>query len=141
MSSKLQLNSLRRRIRLSILGAAFICAASVIVAFTAFLPPEGVTLAPGQVAPVDILAPRSITYESEVLTRLARQSAADSVRDVYDPPNPAVLRQQIQLARNVLDYIDNVRHDSYATAEQQQGDLGAMIAVHPNDDMMSKILA
>ena len=132
---------LGRRTALVILGAAFVFSATVIVAYSAFSPSGSVALAAGQVAPVDILAPRSITYESDALTRLSRQAASDAIRDVYDPPNPNVLRQQVQLARHILDYIDNVRHDTFATPKQQQADLGAINALHLTDDVSVKLLA
>jgi len=133
-------NLLTRRVALAILGTAFIVSASLIVAYAAFAPADGVALAVGQVAPTDILAPRSITYDSDVLTRLSRQAAADAVRDVYDPPNPSILRQQIQLARHILDYINNIRHDGYATPIQQRADLAAITALHLSPDVSSKLL-
>lgn len=114
---------------MAVLGTAFLIAATVIVAYTALIPAERIALGVGQVAPGDVLAPISLTYESEVLTRLARQSAADSVGRVYDPPNPGVLRQQIQLARNALDFINNVRFDTYATREQQLDDLSHLTSL------------
>src|SRR5947209_3685904 len=89
-----------RRITLAVLSAVFVISGSIIVAYTA-LTPSGVSLAVGQVAPDDILAPHSITYPSDVLTRLARQSAADGISAIYDPPNPTISRQQIQLARHI----------------------------------------
>ncbi len=131
---------LLRRIVLVALGILFIASASVIVAYSALAPSDGVTLAVGQVAPADIRAPRSLTYESEVLTKLARQAASDVVRDVYDPPNPGVLRQQVQIARLVLDFIDNIRHDSYATRSQQVADLKAISAIKVDDDLSLRLL-
>jgi putative nucleotidyltransferase with HDIG domain len=126
---------------LVILGAVFVVIGSVIVAYPALFPSGAVTLAAGQVAPADILAPRSITYESEALTTLSRQAAADAIRDVYDPPNPGVLRQQIQLARNILDYIENIRHDSYAKSGQQVTDLLAISGITLNEDLCLRLLA
>jgi hypothetical protein len=129
-----------RRVILIILGTAFIVSATAIVAYSAFAPSGSVALVAGQVAPADILAPRSVSYESEVLTRLARQAAADAIRDVYDPPNPNILRQQVQLARNVLDYINNVRHDTFASLAQKRADLAAINAVHLNQDIATRLL-
>src|SRR5215510_3592915 len=117
--SKVSRSALGRRAVLSFFGVAFVLSATGIVAYTALVPSGGVTLAVGQVAPTDILAPRSLTYESDVLTKLARQTASDAIREIYDPPNPSILRQQIQTARHTLDYVNNVRHDSYATPAQQ----------------------
>ncbi len=64
-----------RRIALAILAVVFVVVASALIAYNALVPGEGVELTAGQVAPVDIIAPRSITYDSDVLTRLARQAA------------------------------------------------------------------
>ena len=38
-------------------------------------------LSEGQVAPYDIVAPRQITYESQILTERARERAAQNVPD------------------------------------------------------------
>ncbi len=138
--SKLTENPLGRKVTLAILGIAFVATTSVLIAYNALVPVEGVELATGQVAPKDIIAPRSISYDSDVLTKLARQAASDAIQEVYDPPNPGVARQQIQLARHVLDYIDNVRHDSFATLVQQKADLEAITAFKVNDDMAASLL-
>jgi putative nucleotidyltransferase with HDIG domain len=129
-----------RQVQWALLGAIFLSAASAIVAFTTLTPAEPVTLNVGQVAPYDILAPISITYESEVLTRLARQAAADAVRDVYDPPNPSVLRQQVQHARKVLTYIENVRADPYGTLPQRIADLRAIEGFSFPDELPALLL-
>lgn len=110
---------LGRRVALVILGSAFVASATALIAYNALVPSEAVTLAVGQVTPQDILAPRSLTYESEVLTASARKLASDAVRDVYDPPNPSVARQQMQLARQLLDAIEAVRIDTEASPQQQ----------------------
>ena len=130
-----------RRVALAILGIAFVISAAALIAYNALAPSEGVTLSAGQVAPADIVAPRSITYDSDVLTQLARQAAADSIHDVYDPPNPSVARQQLQLARHVLDYIDNVRHDTYATLSQQVSDLGAITVLKLNPETATHLVS
>src|SRR5260221_7223496 len=125
---------------LSLLGVVFVLGATIIVAYSALVPSGGVTLAVGQVASSDILAPRSLTYDSDVLTRLARQTASDAIREIYDPPNPSILRQQIQLARHTLDYINNIRHDGYASTAQQTVDLEAINTLRLTDDMTGRLL-
>src|SRR5258706_8195225 len=138
--SKLTENPLGRKVTLAILGIAFVASATALVAYNALVPAEGGELAAGQVAHKDSIAPRSISYDSDVLTKWARQAASDAIQEVYDPPNPGVARQQIQLARHVLDYIDNVRHDSFATLVQQKADLEAITAFKVNDDMAASLL-
>jgi hypothetical protein len=121
-------------------GAAFFVGATAVLTYNTVLLDESVTLSVGQVASADVLAPYSLSYESVVLTRLARQTASDSVAKIYDPPNPAILRQQIQIARDALDFVANVRLDSYATREQQLDDLTAMQSVKLPRDTYALIL-
>lgn len=131
----------QRRWLLAVMAVLFVVVTSAIVALSALAPAASVTLSVGQVAPVDVLAPSSISYESEVLTQLAKQSASDSVREVYDPPNPAILRQQVQLARRILNYIDNVRHDTYGTLDQRLDDLRAISGLNLNDEIYGYMLS
>ena len=83
---------------------------------------DSVQLAVDDVADQDILAPRSLTYNSEVLTEQARQDATEAVEPVYDP-NPDVTRAQIRLAGAVKNYITEVRQDTYASDSQLLVDL------------------
>src|SRR5258708_7397651 len=129
-----------RRVALVILGGAFVASASLLIAYNALAPAGSVELAAGEVAPADIIAPHSITYDSDVLTSQARQNAADAIREIFDPPNPAVARQQTQLARHVLDYVDNIRHDSFATSLQQKADLTAVSAIQLDETQAGQIL-
>lgn len=129
-----------RQVSQIVMVTAFIMITTGLVAYQKLSPLEGVALAVGQVAPTDIRAPRSITYASEVLTTLAQQSAADAVRPVYDPPDPNVLRQQVQLARNLLDYLESVRADRYAKRDQQLLDIKAISAVKLPADLGASML-
>ena len=138
--SKQSRSALRQRAVLSFFGVAFVLSATAIVAYTALVPSGGVTLAVGQVASNDILAPRSITYDSTVLTQIARQTASAAIHEIYDPPNPSILRQQIQIARHTLDFINNIRHDAYATPSQQLADLSAISTLRPAQDVKEELL-
>ncbi|MCC7209005.1 MAG: HDIG domain-containing protein [Anaerolineae bacterium] len=132
--------ALIQNIRLAALGILFLAGAFAIVAYDAIAPSGSVTLAVGDVAPDDIRAPYGITYQSEVLTRLARREASARVGNVYDPPNPAILRQQIQVARRVLDYINNIRLDSFGTPDQKLADLEAIDAISLPRDVYARLL-
>lgn len=106
-------------------GRLWLLAALSIAALTALLATPTVTpnslnvnLGVGDIAPQNIVAPERISYESRELTNQARQAALASVRDVYDPPDPQVTRDQSQRTRQVLNYIDSVRHDAFATPQQ-----------------------
>lgn len=130
-----------RRINNAVMSGIFIVGAVVILAYSAFAPSAEVSLsAAGQVAPQDITAPYSLTYESQVLTDLARKAAADGVQRVYDPPNPGVLRDQIRIARQLLDYFTNIRADLYAAVDQRAADLRANTIITLSDEEYLKIL-
>ncbi|MCX7851748.1 MAG: HDIG domain-containing protein [Caldilineales bacterium] len=73
----------------------------------------------GDISPIDIRAPRPLTYRSEVLTELERQRAAAAVPKVYDPPQTRVARQQLARANLILDFIKQVRLDPYADPAQK----------------------
>ncbi len=73
----------------------------------------------GQVAPYNVVAPRQITYDSNVLTEQARERAALSVSDQYDAAEGRVRRRQVNRAREVLEFMGIVRLDEYATPDLQ----------------------
>lgn len=75
----------------------------------------------GDVAQKDILAPRRITYESEVRTLLVKERAAQAVPDYYDPPQSRIRHLQVTHARNVLEFITSVRQDSLTPSETRLG--------------------
>lgn len=113
-----------------LLVVTLIGAGGFILAFDdVVLSPDSVALEEGGVAPADILSPRSLQYESEVLTKAKRDAEIAAVRPVYDPPDRSVLSEQLQLARQILDYIDNVRHDDFATLDQKLADVNAITAL------------
>lgn len=105
-------------IRALILGALFtiLTALSLVVELG---PGEQVALKEGDVSPYDVRAPRQITYISEVLTEEARDRAESTVEDIYDPPELAVARRQLSKAQAVLNFIEAVRNDPYATPEEK----------------------
>lgn len=131
------------RLGLSVIGVvAFVLAATAIVALDSLvLTRSTAELEPGDIVPVDVLAPISLTYTSDVLTEQRRSEAVASVSPVYDPPDPAVARQQVQVLRQVLDYIDGVRLDPYAAAWQKDADLEAITALTLDPTVIASILS
>lgn len=123
-------------------AAAFVLISTSIMALDSLLPDgAGVrALQVGDIVPEDIRAPTSITYTSQILTEQRRASALESVSPVYDPPDPNVARQQIQLLRQILDYIDHIRRDPYGTLEQKTADLKHITALTLSDDIIQAIL-
>jgi putative nucleotidyltransferase with HDIG domain len=100
-------------------GVLFILVVTGILVFR-FLPVNRVVLDEGDVSDSDIRAPSEMTYVSQILTEEAKDSAEAAARDIYDPPDARVARQQVTKARQILDYIDSVRQDSYASSDQQR---------------------
>jgi len=98
--------------RAGIVGAAvsFVLLTTLLVAFNDLFPSQNgiVGLQVGDIARQDIHAPISLTYVSDELTNQRRAAAAAAIQPVFDPPDPNVARRQSQLARQILDFIDNV---------------------------------
>ena len=85
--------------RARVLGVWLVSGLAVILILVAQVPFAGqVTVAEGEVAQRDIVAPRQITFVSEILTQQRRDMAVNAVPDVYDPPQPRIGRQQLTLA-------------------------------------------
>jgi putative nucleotidyltransferase with HDIG domain len=125
-----------------LLLVGFIVSGALIVAYDVLIPAgETVALEEGQVAPSDILAPRSIKYESAVLTQIKRDAAVNAVRPVYDPPDVSIANEQLQLVRQILDYIENIRYDDFATLEQKKADLAAITGLHLNETTIDALLS
>jgi putative nucleotidyltransferase with HDIG domain len=120
--------------------AAFWLAATAIVA-TPSTGTSTVDLSVGESATQDILAPIPISYASTVLTERARAEAAAAVADVYDAPDARVARQQVLLLRDVLDFIDGVRADAYATPLLKQADLLAIQGLRLDGEAVGLILS
>lgn len=99
-----------------------------------------IQLTVGEVAPYDIVAPRQISYESAVLTERARERAAQSVADQYDSPDSRVRRQQVERARQILEYITVVRGDAYAAPEVQTDYLLAIADLNLTPESTQQIL-
>ncbi len=125
-----------------LVAAAFVLLSTLIVAFDSIVQTENsvASLQVGSVVSEDIRAPLSITYVSDVLTDRQRQAAIDSVSPVYDPPDPNVARQQITLLQQILDFIDNVRHDSFATPQQKISDISTITALQLQPSIIASIV-
>lgn len=94
----------------------------------------------GDVASQEIIAPRSLSFPSEVLTRQAKAEAENSVQPVYLPADRSVVLHQITRLKANLNYINSVRSDSLATLEQKLIDLSAMTDIRLNVDNARQIL-
>lgn len=97
----------------------FFVIASVIILELEFGTDDVSQLLVGDVAPRDIVAPASISFESQLATEDARNRAERLVAEVYSPPAPAVARQQRDTAAKILSLLDAIRTDPYATLDQK----------------------
>lgn len=107
-------------LRLVLLGTLLAMVTGVCTALP-LLPSGQVVLEVGDVAPRDIRAPRRITYESAILHAEEQARAAAAVEPVYTLPDPALGRQQLDRARQVLDFLGSVRADPLASLARKRG--------------------
>lgn len=125
------------------LVVAFVVIATVIVGYRGFNIEGKLTvdeLSVGDVAPMDIVAPRDSSFESAVLTEQQRLEEAAVVRNVYTTDND-ITRRQVNRARLVIDYITHVRNDPYATPEQKRDDLSAIDDLALSDEAVEALLS
>lgn len=93
-------------------GLALTCVTTIVLVFSLT---SLYGLEAGDVAPKDVRVPRDLTYESEILSLRARESAVQKVQPVYTRPNPTLAREQLARVRNVLRFLSAVRADTYAS--------------------------
>ncbi len=94
----------------------------------------------GEVASREFVAPRSLTYTSDILTEAQREAAATAIAAIYSPPDTSIARSQLENLRATLTYINSVRADSFATIEQKLADLAALEDIDLNQETAQRIL-
>jgi putative nucleotidyltransferase with HDIG domain len=114
-----------RTARTVVLGVLFVAASTLILIFQ-LLPSTQVNLQAGEVAPEDILSPIRRTYISDIETEILREAAISAVPDVYDAPDARVGRQQVLYARQIMEFVQTVRHDTLSSPTQQSEALAAV---------------
>ncbi|NOZ48608.1 MAG: HDIG domain-containing protein [Chloroflexi bacterium] len=117
------------------------CAAIVATQIVEWPATSNLQLQADDISQVDIRAPRTLTYQSEILTTEARQRASNAVPKVFDPPQTRVARQQIARAELIQQFIDVVRLDPYASASQKISWLGQISDLKLSPDVAKLILA
>jgi putative nucleotidyltransferase with HDIG domain len=95
----------------------------------------------GRIIQQDVFAPETIVFVSDVLTEQRRQQAINNTNPVFDPPDPAVARQQTEQARRILDYIANIRADIYSTPEQKFDDIRQITALALDDTTINQLFS
>jgi cyclic-di-AMP phosphodiesterase PgpH len=98
------------------------------------------TLAVGDVAENDYIAPYSLSYESELLTERQRENAIAAVSPVYTQQDTTIARIQLEKLRSVLAFISMVRDDEYANLQQKLSDLAAIEQIVLDLDMAEGIM-
>ncbi|MEJ2749932.1 MAG: hypothetical protein P8183_18780, partial [Anaerolineae bacterium] len=104
------------------------------------VPTSNVNIVVGQPAASDILAPRSLTYTSEILTAQARQQASATVPVTYTPLNLDIGRAQLSLARAMFSFIETVRADSQANTETKLHYLQAITTIKIEEQVALDLL-
>ena len=118
MSSRLKTRNLPWFDR-ALIGVMVGSVALLMIALFAWQIPLGsrVQLQEGSVAPYTVVAPKRITYDSQVLTEEARERAALSVPEQYDVAEGRIRRRQVSRAKEILEYMEIVRRDPYLTED------------------------
>lgn len=129
----------RNRLIALLLGLLFV--GLVTVALAVQWPLTGrYNLAPGDVAPADIRAPRYIAYISASLTEEARRQAERRVAEVVEP-QPRARINQVQRARELLASIEALRLNDALTDRQKLETLRALPDGSLPDEAWQRILA
>ncbi|MFY9365559.1 MAG: HDIG domain-containing metalloprotein [Brevefilum fermentans] len=118
---------------------------SAILAFLMLILPEilrqsSYQMQLGDVASQDILAPYSLSFESELLTDRARKDAANAVEPIFLPTDPSIGRRQVEQLREVLYFITTVRLDPFANLEQKISDIQTLDALALPEEIIIRIL-
>jgi putative nucleotidyltransferase with HDIG domain len=108
---------------------------------TRFFIGGNIVLQPGSVASQDIRAPRRITYTSDAETNRQRDLAEASVSAVFTPPDAQIARQQLGIARDLMNQIAQIRANAAATEDERIKDLGALPDLGLNNKTAKLILS
>jgi len=125
---------------LILISLLFVTGATAILLFPILPIRSPYNLQAGDVAPEDIRAPRQITYVSLIETQEAREAARAAVADVYDPADPRVGRQQVRRARQIMDFVQDVRADPYADEALRRHYLSQITGLNLSNAAQSSLL-
>ena len=106
-------------LRLILLGLA-LAAVTALVIVQPLLPTGQIMLEVGDVASETIRAPYTLAYDSAIRREEEREVAASRVDPIYTSPQGDLARQQLERAREVLDYLGSVRADPLASTAQKR---------------------
>lgn len=120
-----------KRFAWGVIGGLFLVLGTLTLAFDAIFP-SGNTfqLAVGDIAPTDIFAPENRTYISTVRTEERRAEARAQTAPIY-VDIPDVGPQQLAKASDIIEYINLIRNNPYATPNHKLADLQAITTRTP----------
>lgn len=116
-----------------------------LLAFAAIVSPFSIrtssfALEVGDVATQDIVAPRNLSFVSDILTLQAQQDAESSISKVYLPADPGITRRQIESMKAAFRYITIVRSDQFATLDQKIDDLSSLANIQIDEKLATNLL-
>ena len=115
----------RSDLRRLIVGAVLLVTAMTAI-FALDLVPEPLVIEAGDVAPANIVAPRTETYISEVRTAAEREAAVKDVKDVYDYGSQKALLIANERALQLTNKVANV--DNAFKPETTEAERAALLA-------------
>ncbi len=130
-----------RVVPLLLVGALFVVGTSLILLLPTLSGRQPYNLRVGDIAPEDIHAPREISYVSQIETQAARDAAAVRVADIYDPPDARITRQQVLRARQIMDFIRDVRADTFAGPDLKLNYLDQIILLDLSPEVGTALLS
>ena len=92
-------------------------------------------------APQDVVAPRSVTFVSDVLTNHARQQASAAVSDIYTAIDLRIARDILNRIRVVFNFIDATRADQSADFETKLTYLQAIENLSIDEQIANDLLS
>ncbi|GMQ79385.1 MAG: HDIG domain-containing protein [Anaerolineae bacterium] len=94
----------------------------------------------GEPAPQAVIAPRSVTFVSEILTNQARQQAAAAISDIYTAIDLSIARTQLNQVHAVFNFIDTVRADQSAEIETKLSNLESIEGIAIDEQIAADLL-
>jgi putative nucleotidyltransferase with HDIG domain len=74
-------------------------------------------------------------------TSQAQEQAARAVPDIYDAPDANIAREQVRRATRIIDFLDTVRADPYASLDDKVNWVHALPGVQISRDVISRTLS
>jgi putative nucleotidyltransferase with HDIG domain len=125
------------RIGLLIVTSGLVLAALVL---PIALRPASLPLQLGDVAPQTFVAPRTLSYESQVLTKSAREAASNAISNRYLPLDLAISRNQARELQIALDEISRIRLESTPSFQQKSLLVSQISSLNLSQELINKIL-